>query len=184
MHPLIEFAKKLDTDVVKHIQSLYLKSVGNSFQSYTKYIPLLYFLLSYFGQNQQTFGESIAMIKIYNPKGRLMLSLLLKYALLPSFPKYQMVFEELDDIFYFISAIPGFLALFNLRYSKIRNPLPFDNSRTYQIVGIIMLIHSLIHYSRKISALSLETNKVSDLKLCQAHLEDWCKYQINNLLKI
>eukprot|EP00835_Amoeboradix_gromovi_P000045 NODE_1_length_95616_cov_0.657642.p45 type:complete len:235 gc:universal NODE_1_length_95616_cov_0.657642:71257-71961(+) len=162
MHPLIQFAKTIDFKVIQYAQSLFLKITGNRYQHFLAYFPILYYVLCYYGKRQQTFGESLSMIKLNNSKIRLLSAILLQFIFAPKFPEYKHVFEKLNDILYYLFSVPGWLAIFNLKYNLTRPPLPFDKSKVFQYIGICSIVYYGIQETKRLAAMTISEGNESN----------------------
>lgn len=174
MHPLVAFANAIDNRVIQHAQSIFLKITNKKYSKYLSYFPVIYYALCYYGKRQQTFGESMAMIKLQNSKLRLAFSLILHYIISPKYPEYKSFIKQLDDLIYYLLAVPGWFAFFNIRYSKTRNTLPFDHSMVFRTIGIVSLLYYAIQNGKRLYSLSPAVNNVSNktCTLCLSPIEN------------
>ena len=168
MHPLIHFASLIDNKVIQHTQSLFLKATSNKHQKYLSYIPILYYVFCYFGKRKQTFGEAVAMIKLSNAKLRLFVAITLQYLIVPKYPEFRQLLNQLNDIIYYICAIPGWFAIFNIQYYKTRQDLPSDSSNIFKYIGIASLVFNAVQYGKKLHLImsSEETTLGTTCSLC------------------
>ena len=173
MHPLIKFAEKIDEKIISSLTTMYMKSTSKPLPIIMSNIPMIYYVLAYFGTHGQTMGESLAMIKI-NSKSKLLMALIFKFGVVNQYPSYKEHVQVVYDLIFYLFAIPGWIGLFNTKYIKTRSDLPFDSSKVFLYSGYVSIVYYGIIYLRKLKTITDKPNRVE----LQCHL---CLENINNI---